>query len=195
MRFITCLLMVFASSIFALSLEGGAGICLPSGSFGIRNQESLSYMGCISQEVDYLLDLESKVNYASGKSYADDFKYTITNISIGIVGHNFFGSRNPYVGFSMGYYRYKDIWALPGLYERFSGNIMMALRSKLGGSNSPVDLDLRFDWHLFPKVPIKYLIYYYPSEQILPHKIEYRRIYDSSLSYLCITFGLCFKLF
>lgn len=149
----------------------------------------------VSQSIDYLIDLEAKFNYCSGTSVYDDYHYSITSSSLGLVMHNFFGSKNPYIGMGMGYYRFKDIWELPGINERVSGNIMLAIRGNIGRVDSPVDLDLRFDWHLFPKVPTRYLIYYYPSEEVLPHKTEYRRIYGSAMTYFCISLGVHFKAF
>jgi len=192
------LLVVTAAS---LSMETFGGLCSPNGGFGYRNHETWVAGGGFSQSITYLLDIEINGSYSRGNAFAFDFTedadleepYEITKAAIGINGHNFFGSRNPYLAMGLGYYNAKDIFLNPGNNERLGAYVALGVRGQIGGNKSPCDFEFRAEENIIPNIRNRYLYYYYPDQYTIPHKTETRIVYARNVSYVNLTLGFRFK--
>jgi hypothetical protein len=195
-RLFILLTMAMVGCTFGLSVEANGGYLYGYDGYGAHNNSTYNVSGGFLHGIDYLLDLGLRGGYSQGNVKDTGGTYSLLNACLGIDAHGIFGSRNPFIGLGVGYYRVKDIYLNPGTMERFGGYVFFDARGAVGGQNSPADIDLRLETHFIPNITNTYTSFLkgQTSDFTSAHVArEITTVYQQTMVYIVVSIGIRFK--
>jgi hypothetical protein len=196
MRLFLLIITVLSASALGLSVEANGGYLYGYDGYGAHNDPTFNVSGGVMHSIDYLLDLAIRSGYSQGNVRDTGGTYNLLNACVGIDAHSIFGTRNPFVGLGVGYYRVRDIYLNPGTMERFGGYVFFDARGQVGGHNSPFDIDLRLETHFIPDINntstsfIKGETQDFTSAKVAR---EVTTVYQQTMVYIVLSLGIRFK--
>lgn len=196
MRLLILLTTVLIAGAIGLSVEANGGYLYGFDGYGAHNNSTYNVSGGFLHGIDYLLDLAIRSGYSQGTVKDTGGTYSLLNACLGIDAHGIFGSRNPFVGLGVGYYRVRDIYLNPGTMERFGGYAFFDARGQVGGKNSPADIDLRLEAHFIPDISnttTSFLKGETTGSTTAKVAEEVTTVYQQTMVYIVLSLGVRFK--